>query len=317
MVQSPQQLAALAVNGVETVKADLLQPEELRRAVREAGVVYHCAAKLPGKATDDEILQVNVNGTASLLEACVDAGVQRFVFVSTDSVYGDGHQSAADESTPVRPEYLFEGVYPQSKYEGELLCREAAKQHGLPITIMRTCMIYGPGESTSGEFLRRWSTKRFHLLIGGGRARLSMVYVTDLADAMIAAAESPAAKGQCYNVTDGTPHTIGEILHAIADSAGRRKTLIPVPKAPAYWACRLLHPIAAIASDRLASRIDARKVLFQTTDHVMSDAKLRREVGFKSQASLREGLKRTIEWFDRSGPASSFATNVWPAETSV
>jgi len=317
MVLSPRQQAALAAVGVDTVQADLSCPEELRRALQGAGIVYHCAAKLPGQASDEEIQRVNVEGTAALLDASVAAGVRRFVFVSTDSVYGDGHQPAATESTPVRPEYLFEGDYPRSKYAGELLCREAELRHGLAITILRTCMIYGPGESTSGDFFRRWSRKRIHLLFEGGRARLSMIYVTDLADALIVAAEATVAAGQCYNATDGVPHSIGEILQEIALASGRRKTLIPVPKLPAYWACRLLHPIAKRLGDDLANRVDPRKLLFQTADHVMSEAKLREELGFRPQVTLREGLGQTIRWLDAAVDVPVEVKKNGPSETSA
>ena len=104
---------------VETFVADLLDADRVRKVVSGVDMVFHCAARLPGTGDEEEIWKVNVLGTQNIVNACLEHQVQRLVYISSDSVYGDGDNPGATEETLINPIYLHEGNYPRSKLAGE------------------------------------------------------------------------------------------------------------------------------------------------------------------------------------------------------
>lgn len=270
--------------GVETHIANLLDRHALSRAVQSVDVVFHCAAALPNAGvTPKEIDDVNIEGTRNLVDACVTSGRPRFVFVSTDSVYGDANHEGADESTAINPDYYTEGNYPRSKAVAEDLVMAACPDNGMPVSIVRPCLMYGPGRSAGNDILRRWASKRFHLLVDGGVARLSLLFVEDAADAIALAGTHPAAIGQRYNLSDGSSYSRREILDALAAAVGRRKRYVVVPSSAATAACRVLG-------------IDPRRIAFAANSHVIDSSKIQRELGFKPRTHLGSGIQQTMPW---------------------
>lgn len=294
MVRHASDAARVHAPGAAVAVADLGDPAALRAAAAGAAIVCHCAAAIPGTASPAQTRAANVDGTARLLEAAVAAGVRRFVYVSTDSVYGDAGTAGATEDQPTNPEYFDEGDYPRSKLEGEALALVAAREHGLEVAIVRTCLLYGPGRSPGSDLLRRWGARRVHLLWGGGRARISMAFVTDAAAAVALAATRPEAAGRTYNLSDGEPHAWREIVAAVGAATGRPKLVLPLPGEGflplARAAHRLLHPWAP----RLASRIDPRMIRFLVADHAVDIGRIRAELGYAPRVGLAEGVRLTL-----------------------
>lgn len=276
------------------VVAELREPASLAAALHGVEIVCHCAASIPGHADAADFHADNVAGTANLINAAVAAGVRRVVYVSTDSVYGDAGTAPAVEDQPPDPRYFDEGEYPRSKLEGERLAQAASTAHGLEVTVLRTCLIYGPGRSPGSDFLRHWAARRLHLLWGGGTARISMVFAADLADAVALAATQPQAAGRVYNVSGGSPHRWREIFDAVGLATGRKRWLLPLPGAAllplAGLAYRVLQPLAP----RWAARCNPRTIRFLLADHVMDIARIQRELGYVPKVSLAEGVRRTL-----------------------
>ena len=275
------------------VVADLRAPPSLASALQQVEIVCHCAASIPGHADTADFQADNATGTAHLLEAAVAAGVRRVVYVSTDSVYGDAATAPAVEDQPPDPRYFDEGEYPRSKLEGEWLA-QAAAVHGLEVVVLRTCLIYGPGRSPGSDFLRYWASRRLHLLWGGGGARISMVYASDLADAVVLAATQPQAAGRVYNVSGGQPHSWREILEAVGMATGRRRWLLPLPGTALLPLAGVAHRVLQPVAPRWATRCDPRTIRFLLADHVVDIARIRHELGYVPQMSLTEGVRRTL-----------------------
>ncbi|HYP14992.1 MAG TPA: NAD-dependent epimerase/dehydratase family protein, partial [Bryobacteraceae bacterium] len=279
--------------GAQIVTADLLDPGSIRSAVQGADIVCHCAAKLPANASPEELWKVNVGGTANLVDMCVAERMARLVFISTDSVYADSVTPPTEDS-PLDPSHVYEGNYPHSKIEGERLVLEAWKSQGLPVSIIRPCLIYGPDPSAGTDHLGQWATKRLHPLIGGGRCRISTVFVTDAAAAVELVAESPIAAGRIYNVTDGQPLSKREILDHIAEVTGRPKTYVTLPGKPLYAFSRLVHSVTAGTAPTLAQSFDPQRVMFSLSDHVLNIDRITKELGYVPRVDFREGLKLTL-----------------------
>ena len=312
LVQSDEQAQIFggAASGVEVVVGDVLDARGMREAVRGADVVYHCAAKLPGKAAEDDVWRVNVTGTENVLGGCLAGAVQRLVFVSTDSVYGDRHNPGATEETPLNPDYVFEGNYPRAKVAGERLVLRCQQDHGLPVSIIRPCLMYGPGSSSGTDIMRGWAARDLHLLIDAGRAKISLAYVEDVAEAMVLAAAAPQAVGQCYNVSDGVPYTRRAILEALAEATGRTKRFLSVPSGPMLGVGWLLRPVLGKIHPGLAHRLNPRELRFTIDDHVIAIRKAQEELGYQPKVFLREGVARTVAWLagQESAPVRSDAS---------
>ena len=280
--------------GVEVVSADLLSRPALAAAVAGVEIACHCAARLPGTGSPGEIAAVNAQGTAHLVEALVAAGGRRLVYVSTDSVYGDGHSPGATEDAPIDPGYLLEGNYPRTKLEGESAAWRASADHGLAVTVLRPCFIYGPGDSAGTRQLRHMAARRVHVLLGGGRARLSMAYVTDVAEAVYLAATVPEAIGRTYNVSSGEPTSLAELSRLVSVAAGRRRLRVGVPAWAVLPAARALAPLLSRMAPRLAQRVDPRRLAFTLADHCVDIGRIRGEIGFAPRVGVAEGLRRTF-----------------------
>lgn len=293
MVREAADAAALSPLPAAVAVADLRERAALDAAVRGAEIVCHCAAAIPGSASPAETWASNVTGTANLLEAALAAGTRRFVYVSTDSVYGDAGSAPAHEEQPLDADYFDEGDYPRSKLEGERLVLAAAPR-GIEVAIVRTCLLYGPGRSPGSDYLRRWGARRVHVLWGGGKARISMGYVTDVAEAVVLAASRPEATGRIYNVSGGEPHSWREILEAVEAATGRARLFLPLPGEAVLPVARAVHRVLAPLAPRLASRIDPRTIRFLLTDHAVDIGRIRRELGYAPRVSLAEGVRRTL-----------------------
>lgn len=274
---------------VERRVGNILDRDAVSSALIGAEIVFHCAAALPGTGvTAAEIEHVNVAGTRNLVEASLEHGRPRFVFVSTDSVYGDGDQRGATEDTPLNPTYFTEGNYPRAKLAAERLVMNAYQEAGLPASIVRPCLMYGPGISPGNDILLGWARKNLHFLIDGGLARLSLLFVEDAAAAIVLAGTHPHAIGQQYNVSDGKSYSRRDILDEVARVTGTPKRYVTVPSHAAAAVLRLL-------------RRDPRRVAFAKNNHVLDSSKIQRELGFSARIQLQAGLERMACWLRDPG----------------
>lgn len=285
-------------NAVDRAIGDLLDPEAMRDAVWGVDIVIHCAAVLPQLSNEDEVWSVNVEGTRNVLSASLDAGVKRFVYVSTDSVYGDCHHPppGASEEAPINTSFFYEGNYPRTKFEGEKLVVAAHKGRTLDTCIIRFCLMYGPGQSAGNGIFRAWLNRRIHLLLGGGLARMSLLYVDDAVQALLLAATHPRAAGQCYNISDGAAYTKRQVVDLLYALGGRRPHLISLPAKPIQRALSIANPVLKRVKPGVGIRFDPRRVVFSTNDHLIDCGKAKREMNYRPQVLLQEGLLRTQPW---------------------
>ena len=174
---------------VEVVLCDIMQPESIAAAMKGVDAVVHCAYS--------DSRQVIVEGTRNMLEAALAEGVKRFVFLSTAEVYGSQAQGEIDESAP----YVYTGgEYGDSKIDAEKLCFEYLAK-GVPITILRPSIIYGPFSNT-------WVVRTAQRLQSGnwgvfdkyGNGTCNLIYVDDLVMAIFQALVNPKAVGEAFNI---------------------------------------------------------------------------------------------------------------------
>lgn len=235
VVRNPGRVPELAARGVELRQADLAEPDRL--AAGFAGVdaiVANAALFVLGNSDWQAHERANIAGTENTFAAAGAAGVKRAVLVSSCGVYRGFSRDRIGEDYPQYDEGTrrnFTNVYRVSKALSEQLAWRLAQRHGIALTAVRPCAIYGAFDPNF--------TRLFQRLVGGPIAvvpapcRLSVVYGGDVGEGIAACLERPASVGRAYNLA-GEDRSFPEVLRAWQEAGGRAaKIRIPVP-APIY-----------------------------------------------------------------------------------
>jgi UDP-N-acetyl-alpha-D-quinovosamine dehydrogenase len=215
--------ASWAARGCHIVRGDLQNRPTLEELVRGAEIVYHCAATMV-KSDAELSRRVNVLGTESVARAALAAGVKRFVYVSSISVYSATRRPGNVLTEEIEPENTgLLNNYARTKYEGEMAVRCLGDGQGLSYTIIRPTNIYGV---RSGPWFRQWARTLRRLPFAVGDVLIDAVYVDDVVDALIAAGRSPAATNQTFNVGHEMVK-MNRLIAEIGRVTGRRVRLLP------------------------------------------------------------------------------------------
>jgi nucleoside-diphosphate-sugar epimerase len=217
---------------VVEVRGDMRDAAKARELCAGADVLVHAAAALPIRGSKREIMSVNVEGTATLLDAARDAGVRRVVFISSTSVYGVPRTHPISEDFPL----VGVGAYGESKIAAEGLVRASP----LETVIVRPKTFLGPERLGVFEILFDWirEGRRIYVLGNGGN-RYQLLAVEDLVDAIVRASQANVA-GETFNVGATEFGTVRSDLEALIAHAGTSSRLRPVPARPAELALRAL-----------------------------------------------------------------------------
>lgn len=204
--------------GARAVVGELRDAADVRAAVEGVDTVLNIAASFRG-VPDEESWATNRDAALALGRAAVDAGVSRFVQVSTNLVYGAGRGRPCVEDDTPQPQTAPWGAYPAAKAEAEAGLAALAAAHGLDLRVARLAFVYGEGDPHLASAMR-WA--------GGWAAhqRLHMVHHADVAQGLLRVLYSADAAGRTYNIADDAPVTAVE-LHQLnrvpvpAELAGR------------------------------------------------------------------------------------------------
>lgn len=212
-------------------------------ALLDVEVVIHTAARvhvMDDSATDPliEYRKVNFEGTLKLARQAVQAGVKRFIFISSIKANGEetvlGKPFTADDVPhPVDP-------YGISKAETEQALLELANSTGLEVVIIRPVLVYGPGVKANFRSLMDWLNKGIPLPFGLIRNKRSLVALENLVDLILTCIDHPSAVNQVFLVSDGEDLSTTELLQRVGAALGSPVRLIPVPACFISVAARLI-----------------------------------------------------------------------------
>jgi nucleoside-diphosphate-sugar epimerase len=218
LVRKEEQAASFQAHGAQAVLGDLRQADTLLQAASGVEAIVHLAAFFRG-ATPEEARAINYDGTLALARAARQAGVSKFVYISTNLVYGPGRGRPAREDD--KPQPAPDHFYPVSKLAAEQALVQLYGDQDEELRILRLAFVYGEGDphlSEAVNFTRNWpAAKRFHL-----------VHHADVDQAIMLSLDKPPAGGQIYNVADDTPITISEIRQLNGLPETDRKTDVQV-----------------------------------------------------------------------------------------
>lgn len=228
----------LRTGEVQIVTGNLGDPEIVDHAVAGVETVFHAGAAMRGGR--EHFLAGTVCGTKNIVEACLKHGVRRLVHVSSLSVLDHArHSSGArvTEAWPLEPWPEKRGLYTQTKLEAEQIVLRAVRERGLHAVILRPGQIFGPGAPShvpagTVALAGRW------LVYGLGRFLLPLVFVEDVVDALLLAADADLEPGAVFHVVDPSPVTQREYVGWCLRSPHRPKAVYYVPR-PLFWALAL------------------------------------------------------------------------------
>lgn len=224
--------SVLPGQGAVVAVGDIDAATDWSQALAGVGTVVHCAARAHVMNDDscdplEEYRKVNVEGTRALVQQAAQAGVKRFVFVSSIKVNGEsttGRQPYGAELQPAP-----EDAYGQSKHETEqMLLRECAAA-GMELVIIRPPLLYGPGVKANFRSLCQLAAKPLPLPFGAIRNRRSMLYVGNLCHFIETCMTHEAAANQTFVIADGEDVSLRQLLVLMRKAMGRGPGLLPVP----------------------------------------------------------------------------------------
>ena len=216
-------LSPAAADRVTLQAGDITNAAEVQAAASGAAGVFHLAVLDLNSCTDDPRLcvQINMEGTFTVLAAAQRAGLSKVVFSSASSVYGDTDETM-DESHPLGART----IYGASKITGEYLCRSFHTMYGLDYVILRYMNVYGPHQTIGvvPAVLRRIRAGQAPIIFGQGTQSFDFIYVDDVAAANLRAMESDVSD-EAFNVGSGEERSIKQVVETLLHLTG--STLSP------------------------------------------------------------------------------------------
>lgn len=291
LVRNPAKAAALEELGATLVKGDLDDTEAIRRGLDGCDAAIHGAAVykvgIP-KSERAAMHAANVAGTENVLDACIDAGVGRIVYVSTVNVFGNTKRAVVDESYSRDESEGFLSTYDETKYRSHQVALDRIAK-GAPVVIVQPGGVYGPGDhSELGNMIEQ--TRRGKLRMKAfPELGFNLVHVEDVAAGILLALDKGEI-GEAY-VLGGELSTMGELIDKVADLEGRRAPRLTLPPAMA----KLSAPLGPLVGPLMGFPPNLREAIRAAhgVTYWAKDDKARERLGYAPR-DLDTGLRETL-----------------------
>lgn len=291
----------LCERGVVVYRGDIRLPETLTSPMSGVAAVFHLAGMMGAWRPLRDYRTVNVTGTRNVCMAALAEGVGRLVHVSSWTVYG------MDLGVPAREDFLlnpFREPYAITKAEGDLAVQQMIADDHLPAVIIRPGTFFGPGDRLHyGRIADRLRAGR-GVIVGRGENALPFVFITDVVQGLLLAFDREHAVGQAYNVSNDSPLTQQQVLDAIACDTGASPPTIHIPYRVLYAAGSAVERVASLTGSQRQPILTRLGVKLFGTDNRHAIDKAQRELGYRPQVPVREGLRLTAAWYGGAGSSA-------------
>lgn len=278
--------------GAEVVLGSVVDNPRLESLFEGVDVVVHLAAtQHEMNVPDQTFYDVNVGGTRNVLEASAAAGVSRVIHGSTIGVYGVP-EGVLDEETPCRPD----NIYGVTKLEGERLALGYGDR--VPVVAIRIPEVYGPGDRRLIKLFKPIRRRRF-FVIGRGDNVHHVIYIDDLIDGFLAAAEHEAAANRLFLLAGREPVTTAEMVATIARQFDWEPPRVHAPMWPFLLAATVLE--LGLRPLGIQPPLHRRRLDFFRKSFTLSSDRARAAFGFDPQVDFAEGVRRTADYYEKMG----------------
>ncbi|ACF12691.1 NAD-dependent epimerase/dehydratase [Chloroherpeton thalassium ATCC 35110] len=306
LVRQSSNRANLQGLDVEYVVGDYKDFNSLKKAVQGVSYVFHTAGVTKAKA-EMEYIDGNVRATESLLKATYEANpnITRFLHVSSLASVGPAKSpnEPVNEKTTAKPITM----YGSSKNITEQACQRyiffptGKVQTRLPVTIVRPPAVYGPRDKDVLEFFKTVNSGILPIVGFGPKKLVSLIHVKDLVRGIIDAAEAEQAKGETYFISSEKFYSWEEVGEVTKKALGKGFVLkLPIPHFAVSIAAAISE--ATSKSGNTPPPLNREKVKDIVQNYwICSVDKAKKELGFKEQISLEQGIKETVDWYKSKG----------------
>lgn len=268
----------------KVVIGDITRSTDWRAALRGVDEVFHVAARAhvlnDSKVSSDLYLETNAYGTDCFARASAQAGIRRFVYLSTVKVNGEdaagGSYSAGDAPQP-------RDCYGVSKWLAEKNLMEIASRTGMEGVIVRSPIVYGPRVGANFLRLLHLVDREIPLPLGAVENRRSLVNIWNLCDLLVRVLEHPLAPGRTWMVSDGEDLSTLDLIRRLAAAMQRRVRIFPVPVG-------LLRLCGALTG----RRAEISRLCNSLTVNITQTSTA---LGWSPPVPVNEGLARTVDWY--------------------
>jgi UDP-glucose 4-epimerase len=266
---------------------NICKNQNWKSIVTGSDIVIHCAARVHVMNDEsvnplDDYREVNTAGTMNLARQAVEAGVKRFIFISSIKVNGESTESgeffkSSDKRAP-------EDFYGQSKSEAEMQLLQLSEETGLEVVIIRPTLVYGPGVKANFASLLNLVSKGLPLPFGCIKNnRRSLVSVNNLVDLIVTCMDHPKAANQVFLVSDDNDVSTTSMVKHMSQALGKSSRLLPVP----LWCYHLV--------GKLTGKTDVVNRLLGSLQVDISHTK--ETLGWVPPQTIEEGFKETADAF--------------------
>jgi nucleoside-diphosphate-sugar epimerase len=281
--------------GVPYTAADICDPATLKEPLSGVQTVFHLAALARDWGPWKLFMRINADGARNVLQAAADAGVKRFVHMSTLAVHEFSGHVDADESTPATNRI---NGYCAAKIVAEQHVHEFQEKGRLETTIIRPgAIIHGPGDTTVFIHLVPYLEQGRMMLINRGRQLTCYSYVENLVGGMVLAASRPEGVGETFILTDDIKITIRELMEAICAALEISPRFGSSPAWLARSAGWVLEMLWKLARRPQAPPVHRYRANFAARDFHFSCAKAKKVLGFQPAVPLQKGLNNAVRWY--------------------
>jgi len=258
---------------IEVVYGDLTDPDAVKKAVRGTSHVFHLGALITipySYAHPYSFVQTNINGTAHILNACLETRIERLVTTSTSEVYGTALTVPMDETHRLHPQ----SPYAASKAAADHLVESYARSFDLPAVIVRPFNTFGPRQSTRAVIptIIVQALRNGTLELGSLTPTRDFNFVKDIAHGFAMAGQSDSI-GEVFNLGTGEEHSIAEVIEIVSTILG-------------------IELLVTERSDRV------RPVSSEVHRLIADAGKAAMHLGWAPQYTFREAIEQTIEWYE-------------------
>ncbi|MDQ3039087.1 MAG: NAD-dependent epimerase/dehydratase family protein [Pseudomonadota bacterium] len=278
---------------------DLSDASGTDAALADAEVVVHAAALSSPWGPRDAFHDANVIASEHVAFACARAGARRLVHISTPGIYHDGKPHLGireDDALPARAV----NHYAASKREAEHRVLAICAEHDLPVIILRPRAIFGPGDTSLlpriAEALRRERLPR----IGDGSCLIDMSYIDNVVDAVLLAMAAPTAlSGRAYNISNGEPVRIWDVIDLLADALAVPRPQARLSRANALRIATVLESGHRLFAPRREPALLRYGVDLLSVDMALDISRARSELGYDPHIGMEDALARTFAGLQR------------------
>ena len=276
------------IDNLEIFSGDIRDPHGVKTAMTGCDVVMHLAALIAipySYHSPDTYVDTNIKGTLNLVQAAKELEVERFIHTSTSEVYGTAQYTPIDEKHPLQPQ----SPYSATKIAADAMAMSFYNTFDLPVTIARPFNTYGPRQSARAvipTIITQISIGKKQIKLGDVSPTRDFNYVEDTCRGFIVLAESEKTVGETVNIGSNFEISIGDTLNIIKE---------------------LMASDVEFVTDQQRLRPDKSEVFRLWCDN----SKIEKLTGFKPAINIRDGLKRTIDWFTKADNLKMYKADIY------